>query len=825
MHRRYRLPVLLFSLCLSVILLFGGAGRAWQVSGTRLAVSEQQSGATAQSRIDFSLTHPVRKTVLENGLTVLTQEVHTAPVVSVQVWYNFGSRDEAPEMRGVAHLLEHMLFQGTRDRPIQFGHLLTSLGSQSNAFTSFDYTAYFNTAERNKLAALLILEADRMQNALIDAQTLAKEKQVVMAELKEYAESAYTHLNRAVMQAVFPNHPYGWSLSGTAADLKKLSVEQVRAYYHQNYRPDNATLVIVGDVQTEAAIQAARDIFGKIPRGEGLTSRQERQVSSAFPPTTPPSGQPIIVREPSNFAFLQVVYPLPAINHPDVPALDVMDYILTAGRTSRLSKALVSLIELGWAIDARGYTMNLSVGGWYALEAIATSPKTLATVEQIFQQIIADLQERGVSQEELERAKTLIRTSTILGRRRIDAQAAGIGSAESVAGDAGFIDRYLTAVERVTAADVQRVARDYLQPERRTVGFLNPTNSVSDRTPPFSELEQPSEDFSPAQPVSPAEVAKYLPPIAKDTRQTRQPLPQQVTLPNGLQILLLADASNPSVSLRGYLAAGPVFDPPNKIGLAYLTSLNLFNGTQTKNAIALAETLENRGISLKIHYGSEGIDLAGASLTSELPILLKTLADLLQNATFPEAGLDFIRQEYLNTLEVSADDPSTLALRTFIEATYPKTHPFHRFPTEQTLNAINRDDLVAFYQRYYRPDTTILSLVGDFDLAQARSQLETLFGRWQVNGATPSAELPPVSLPDGVVRLPQKLPTQTGAFLLMGYPSIERQDPRYYAALILNQILGGGLLSSRLESELRDHLGLIYAIASSFNTGYYGGNS
>ncbi len=276
-----------------------------------------------------SLTSNVRQTRLENGLVVLTFEVHTAAVVSVQVWYQFGSRDEAPSINGMAHLLEHMMFKGTAERPIQFVRLFNALGSQSNAFTSYDQTAYVNTAFRDKLETLLVLEADRMQNALMAADDLETEKRVVADELLLYDNNPLYRLKCALMRAVFPTHPYGLPVGGMSAEIKQLTLEQVRSYYRHYYRPDNAVLVIVGDFATEPTLKTVRQTFGQVSG-----ALKERQIGSPRPLITPPSSSSIVLHEPGTVPLMLLVYPLPEINHPDVPALQVMDYILTSGRSS-----------------------------------------------------------------------------------------------------------------------------------------------------------------------------------------------------------------------------------------------------------------------------------------------------------------------------------------------------------------------------------------------------------------------------------------------------------------------------------------------------------
>ena len=287
--RRHRLAILLFTLCLSGVLLFADG-----VTFSQQAVAQsQRSASVSPEKQSLSLTEDVRKTVLENGLTVLTKEVHTAPVVTVQVWYDIGSRDEAPGVNGIAHQLEHMLFKGTTNRPIQFGRLFSALGSDFNAFTSYDQTAYFGTVERNKLKALLVLEADRMQNALINAEQLASEKRVVISEVQGYENSPEYRLSRAVMRAALPNSPYGLPVGGTKADVEKFTVEQVRQYYEKYYSPDNATLIIVGDFETEPTLQAVKEVFGKVPRSrEDRETRETRETRGGGEEKSPTLPRP-----------------------------------------------------------------------------------------------------------------------------------------------------------------------------------------------------------------------------------------------------------------------------------------------------------------------------------------------------------------------------------------------------------------------------------------------------------------------------------------------------------------------------------------------------
>ncbi|QXE25237.1 peptidase M16 domain protein [Richelia sinica FACHB-800] len=760
----------------------------------------------------ISFTQGVEKTVLANGLTVLTKEVHTAPVVSVQVWYKVGSRNEGKGENGISHQLEHLMFKGTNDRPVQFGRLFSALGSQFNAFTSFDETAYFGTVQRDKLKALLTLEADRMENALINSEQLNSEKRVVISELQGYENSPGYRLDRAVRKAAFPHRAYGLTVGGTKSDVEQFSLEQVRNYYQNYYSPDNATLVVTGDFATKPTLKFIQETFGKLSQ-RGQVNKIKSPVTSVQ--ETTPQSEPIVLKEPGSAALLQAVYPLPNVLHPDVPAIDVMDAILTGGRSSRLYQALV---ESGLASSVSGGATELIEPGWYEINATAAPGQELKQISQVLEESLDQLQTKLVTNEELERAKTQLKASFVLNNQDITSQANLLAYNQTIAGDYHYIERYLGAIAQVTPSDIQRVAKTYLDTKKRTLGFFEPT--LADGQPGTSGGSgRTAENFNPGQPVDPAELAKYLPPATSSLSTSTASLPQQLTLANGLKVLLLPDHNVPTVNLSGQINAGSLFDSNQKAGLANLTAANLMNGTKTKDALSLAQSLENQGASLGFSANREGVSIGGQGLSTNLSLLIQTLADVVKNASFPADQLELSRQRALTSLKVQLDDPRTLGRRVFQQAIYPENHPFHSFPTIESLQSIKREDVVNFYQTHYRPDGMTLTLVGDFDSTQVKSLLNQAFGQWQVAGKAPMVNLPAVTLPTNSTQLNAVIPGKAEAVTYLGYNAISRKDPRFYAALVLNQILGGDTLSSRLGTEVRDRLGLTYGIYSGFAAG------
>lgn len=816
---------LLFSLALTVILLskaptatadqlLPGAAKEDDLQPASL-VAKQPAPTVNQP---VALTAGVQKTVLNNGLTVLTKEVKTAPVVTVQVWYRIGSRNEAPGVNGIAHQLEHLMFKGTKDRPIQFGRFFNALGSDSNAFTSYDMTAYFGTVERDKLQPLLVLEADRMQNAIIDKDALASEKRVVISELQGYENNPDYRLGRAVMRAALPDSPYGLMVGGTKADVEKFTVEQVREYYRNFYRPDNATLIVVGDFDTKTLLQQIEATFGKVPNPSQPLPVE--QAASKPGTVSKPNTTPIVLREPGSAALYTAIYPLPDVKSPDVPALRVMDAVLSGGRSSRLDR---DLVEAGLASKINAYAANLIGSGWYEISATAVPGKDLKQIDQAALKTLSDLAQKGVTADELERAKSQLRAAIILNNRTITNQAMQLGDDYVSTGDYRYTEKLLAQIDQVTAGDVQRVASTYLTPQNRAVGLFEPTQ-VTAKGGGTTPQGQTSENFSPGKPVDPAELQKYLPSTAASQTQSQpQPLPEKLTLVNGLQVLLFPDRSTPTVTLSGHVDAGSAFDIEQTAGLASLTAENLLNGTQSRDYLTIAKLLEDRGASLDISSNREGVSILGTTLSQDLPVLINILADVLRNAAFPVDQLELSRQQALTQLKLDLDDPSRLGRRTFQQAVYPAGHPFHNFPTVTSLKAITRDHVVDFYRQHYHPDSTILTLVGDFDPAQVRNLLNRELGSWEDPSRDVAPVVPDVPLPAKSERLTPVLPGKTQSISYLGYNSIARTDSQYYAATILNQILGGSTLASRLGTEIRDRQGLTYGIYSYFAGGRFPG--
>jgi len=784
------------------------------------SASAQTLPSVPASSVAYSTTANVRQTILPNGLTVLTKEVRGAPVVSVQVFYKIGSRNEAPGVNGIAHQLEHMMFKGTQDRPVQFGRLLGALGADFNAFTAYDQTAYHETVQKEKAGAALALEADRMVNARIDLDGLASERKVVLSEIEGDENDPQYRLSRAVQAAAFPDSPYGLTVGGTRKDIEGFSADKVRAYYQKYYSPEYATLVIVGDFDTTAMLKQVQASFGKL--GKPGT----RPVTVSAPLTggrseatlgSPAAKAKVVVAGPGASPLLSAVYPLPDIGGPDTAAIRVLDYVLLSGRSSRLYEAL---FESGLAADGGTSPNQFLRGGWYDFNFTPAPGHTVQQVDTALLATIAELRSKAPSADEVQQAITQIRAGEVLGTVSVDAQAQSLGLDATTAGDYRFTDRFLAALAKVTPADVQRVAAKYLQDGQRTSGVFEPSTAQEGQAAAPTTTTQ--EAFNAGPPVDPAQVARYLPtfPAPGSTTVT---LPEQYTLPNGLTVLLLRDTGTPTVSLSANVLAGREFDTDARAGLVDLVADNLLSGTTTRDALAISKQLSSVGAQLSASASRFGVGIGGASLSPDLPVLVDTLADVLQRATFPDKEFRLSQARAVQAVKQADDSPSSVAQKVFRKTVYPAGNPWQTFSTEASVSAITQPELQAFYRAHYRPDTTVVTLVGNFDPAQVKALMAEKFGAWKASGAAPVVQYPVVGKPAGLVRASPLLPGKTQAVTYLGYQSIDRKDPRYYASLVLNQVLGGDTLSSRLGTELRDKQGLTYGVSSGFSAGKQAG--
>jgi len=783
------------------------AGPKSSSKGTRsMAIST--AAAAAQS--------PVSETILENGLTVLVQEVHTAPVVSFMVWYKVGSRNETAGETGISHLLEHMMFKGTPTfGKGEIARQLQKNGASFNAGTSLDYTEYYEVLASDRLELAMKIESDRMVNATIPDEEHRLEMTVVRSELERNEDNPERALYIEAMAQAFKAHPYHWPTIGWRTDVEQIRTSQIRDYYKRHYMPNNATVVVVGDVDKGAVLAMVKRYFGAIPKG------------TEPPPVTTVEPQQLgerrfKIRKPGDTRYLLVAYRNPEMTHADTYALDVLGIILGHGQTSRLYQALVEK-KLATEVDASNETGRDPM--LFMTQATAAPGKSLDQVEAALTAEIDRLKREPVTTKELDRAKKQVEAGFVYSKDSIRSLAQQLGYYNTVA-TWRYLGTYLDRVRAVSAADLQRVAAAYLTENSRTVGWYDPTEEAQAAGPAGSGGSGDGPGTAPARwvehyrPEGDAAAAGASAAPAGAARAMGAPAYRTV-LPNGLTLIVRRNSANPTVSLQGLVRAGGIFDPPGKSGLAGFVAAMLDQGTAKRTALQMAEAVENVGARLGFDGGSETASFSATMLSPDLPAVLDVLADALRNPAFPADKIEKIRAERITDYQIAENSTASVAARRANQLLYPVGHPYHDHPlgTDSTLQVITKGDLAAFHARHYGPNNTVLVLVGDVDLKQATELVRAAFGAWAKLPAPPPFQVPNADPPASVLNLKVPMKGKSQTDVVYAVPGIARTAPDYDAAMMMNYILGGGSLSSRLMNNLRDEQGLVYGVYSSLSAG------
>ncbi|MDE2180118.1 MAG: insulinase family protein [candidate division NC10 bacterium] len=424
----------------------------------------------AQGLADAQVTARVTESALENGLKILLLEEHKAPVVTVHVWYRVGARNEQPGTTGLSHLLEHMMFKGTsKVGPGQFSRIIKKNGGRDNAFTSEDYTGYFETFASDRVELALTLEADRMRGLLLDPKEVASEKKVVMEERRlRTDDDPVSALREAMAAAAFQAHPYRQPVIGWMTDIEKLAREDLARYYNTYYVPNNAVLIVVGDFKSDELLPKIRQHFGPIPRAADPPA-----VRSVEPEQR--GERTLLLKKEAELPFVFMGYHVPNLKHPDNFALEVLAYILSGGKSARIYKSLVYEKQLalfaGGGYDRESIDPNL-----FPLYASVMPGKTAEQVEQALTAEIERVKNEPISDRELQKAKNQVEAGFLFGQDSVFNLARQLAEYEIVAGWRAW-EAYLPGVRAVTAADLQRVAKAYLTPDNRTVAVLIPEKS------------------------------------------------------------------------------------------------------------------------------------------------------------------------------------------------------------------------------------------------------------------------------------------------------------------------------------------------------------
>jgi len=418
--------------------------------------------------LNSAQAEPVQEFVLDNGLKVLLLEDHKSPSVTFQVWYRVGSRNEKDGKSGLAHFLEHFMFKGTpTTKPEEYSRIIAKNGGQSNAFTTTDMTVYFATMSRDKISVELELEADRMANALLGETYFEPEKKVIQEERRlRTDDNPAAALGEVANAVAYTVHPYRRPVVGWMEDIQNLSRQDLVDFYKLYYSPNNAFIVVTGDFTTAELLPKIKAAYGKIPRGADAP-----QVSVTEPEQR--GERRVIFKKEAELPFLLMFYHAPNLKSPDSYALDLLSVVLAGGRSSRLYHELVYQKRLAHGIDADYSSVSIDPTG-FSIDAQLLPGKDPAELEREIDRVVEKVKSELISDKELQKAKNQVEAAFIFAQDSIFGQAMKIGYYE-IAGGWRQMESYLDGIRKVTREDIRRVAKLYLDRDRRTVGTLIPT--------------------------------------------------------------------------------------------------------------------------------------------------------------------------------------------------------------------------------------------------------------------------------------------------------------------------------------------------------------
>jgi len=726
---------------------------------------------------------PFEKFVLDNGLTLIVHEDHKAPVVAVNVWYDVGSGDEPAGKTGFAHLFEHLMFNGSANFDDDYMKGLDRLGATgTNGTTNFDRTNYFQVVPKTALDGALWLESDRMghMKEAVDQAKLDEQRGVVQNEKRQGENQPYGKSFLTIFEHTYPaGHPYAHSVIGSMDDLEAASLEDTHEWFQRFYGPNNAVLVVAGDVEPADVRARVEKYFGWIPPGPPIVKPDldlaRRSAESRW-----------VLEDRVPQARLHLIWNGPAWGMDDVDYLTVAGDVLSTGKSSRLYKRLVYEDQIATDVEAFAYPREL--GGLFGIVATAQPGMGLAALEAAIREELAEFRRRGPTADELARSKTGQRAEFLRGLENVG----GFGGKSDVLAASeiylGRPDAHEEGQARVLGAAAEQVRS---AAER----WLDDGVFVLEVVP-FREGKAAAEavDRSAGLPVPVEFPAGEFPRF------------ERVRLANGLEVLLARRPSLPLVELALVVDAGFAADQFASPGTANLAMEMLDEGTQRRDALQISDETARLGMDLLTASTLDTSVVRASVLTSSLDASLDLFADVALHPAFPEKEFERLKKLQLAEIQSERTRPFAMAARVFPKLIYGAGHayaiPFSGSGTIESVSALALADLRAFHRTWFKPNNARLLVVGDVSASELVPKLERAFAGWRA-GETPRKSLPEVELaPAAAVYLLDR-PGSEQSMIVAGHVVPAKRDPADLAIDSLNALLGGSF-TARLNMNLRE---------------------
>jgi zinc protease len=741
----------------------------------------------------------VLRATLSNGLRVIIVRNPLAPVVTTIVNYRVGS-DECPvEFPGTAHALEHMMFRGSPGLSAdQLAGVTAAVGGDSNADTQQAVTQYFFTVPVENLDIALRIEAIRMRGLLDSEPLWDKERGAIEQEVAQDLSNPEYVFYMKLFQAMFKDTPYAHDALGTRPSFDKTTGALLRDFHHTWYAPNNAILIIVGDVQPAQALELVKARFGNLPESK-LPARPQFHF-------TPVEAQTLKIDSDLPYGMAAITFRFPGSDNPDYAAAQVLADVLGSQRGK-----LYGLVPAGKALGAAFSCDNLPKAGFgYATAGFPAGADAAALVDQMRSILTAEAI-NGLPADLVEAAKRRevasaeLQKNSIFGLGMAWAQAVAVEGRESPDDD-------VQAIRRVTVADVDRVAREYLDLQHAMVAILTPQPSGK---PVSTKSFGGNESFASAQTkgVSLPSWARQAVNRLAVPPSTLNPV--VTNLPNGIRLIVQPETISDTVSVYGRIRYNPKTEtPPGQEGADQVLDQLLSDGTKTLDRLAFQKALDDIGA-----IESAGTDFSLQVLTEHFERGVQLLADNELAPALPEEAFKILQPQLAAAVAGELQSPSYLAGRALRAALFPKHDPAQRDATPDTLKALTLQDVRDFHQRVFRPDLTTIVVIGKVTSEEARAVITRWFGDWKALGPKPDTLLPaaPNNTP-ATTQVPDASRVQDKVTLAETL-RLTRTNADYYALELGNHVLGGAFYATRLYRDLRENNGLVYSVSSAFNVG------
>ena len=769
------------------------------------------------------------KFILDNGLEVVFHKDESDPVTAVALTFHVGSSREKEGKTGFAHLFEHLLFLESENLGKGGLDKMSSRigGSGANGSTSRDRTNYFQTVPNDALEKMIWAEADKVGYFIntVTEEVVAKEKQVVKNEKRQGVDNRpYGHTNYVIDKNLYPEgHPYSWQVIGSLEDLQSATINDVKEFYNRWYVPNNATLVIAGDFDSEQARKWVHNYFDDIPRGQEVEPLEKK---------------PVRLDETKKLYYEDNFARLPELRltwsgvhnyHPDSYALQILTQLLSEGKKAPLNQLLIEEKQLTSNVSM--YSQNSELAGEVSLRIRAYPGVDLDEVSAALDEAFSRFEEEGFSESDLNRIKAGIETNFYNGLSSVLGKAFQLAQYNIFAGDPGFINEDIKNTLAVTESDVMSAYEKYIKdknfiatsfvPENQADLALNNSQAAKiteEKIVMGREDEQFDLGESSSYEKTPSSFDRSKEPPYGDSPEMNIPDVWTADLDNEMAVYGIENSELPLVQFNLRLKGGLMLDQPDKVGVANLVAELMTKGTASKTPQELEEAINELGANLNIYAGSQNINITGNTLSRNFEATIDLLEEIILEPRWDEKEFELARQRVLSRIAQQKGDPNSIASNEFDKLIYGEDHILSNNPigTAESVESITMADLKSFYQKYISPSLADLHVVGSVAEEEVVVSLDGLIANWESSGAkVPSYETPEPITESKVYFY--DVPDAKQSVLNFGYLAMPETDPDYYPATVMNYILGGGSFASRLTQELREGKGYTYGIGSGFS--------